>query len=388
MLNKNDTVLIICHYTNLEDRVNSIGPPQDLRKFLLKRVKKITYILLPFPYAVDTRCYIDRYENGKLVHAKQTLRLRGHDWLQYLTHPFVVVYISLITSPHTVCFALDNLSTLSVLPLRIIGLVKKVVYYSIDYTPQRFPNKIMNFLYQTSDKIACATADVNWVLSQPMLKIKQTRKFFIGQQAVFYKVPMGFPKKHISVQPVEKIDRYHLVFAGVLLEKQGMQLVLQSLPKLLTYYPKLHLTIIGSGEYEDHLKKITRVNKLNSVVKFNGYIANHRKIEAILTKCGIGLAPYQPDPASYTYFADPMKPKIYLGCGLPVIITNVPPIARIIEKNGAGVIMKYSVESFILSVKQILKNSNRYVRYRKTAIKLSEKYDAEKILKDALSKTF
>ncbi|MBI2028461.1 MAG: glycosyltransferase [Candidatus Levybacteria bacterium] len=388
MLNKNDTVLIICHYTQLEDRVNSIGPPQDLRRFLLKRVKRITYILLPFPYAVDNRCYIDIYENGKLIKAKKTFRLRGPDLLQYLLHPLIILYFSLFTSPFTVCFALDNLSTLSVLPLRLIKITKKLVYFSIDYTAYRFQSKILNFLYHAADKIACATADINWVQSQPMLNIKKTKKFFIGNQAVFHEVPTGFPKRDITVLPIGKIDRYHLVFAGVLLEKQGLQLVIEALPKLLSYFPKLLLTIIGSGDYEDELKRITKKYNVNRFVNFTGYIANHRKIEDILTKCGIGLAPYKPDPSSYTYFASPIKPKIYLGCGLPVIITNVPSFAQEIDKHKAGIIINYSRESLIKAIKIILKSSKTYATFREAALNLSKQCDTEVILQNALSKTF
>lgn len=386
MVSKNDAILIISHFTYRVEMVNDIGPPQDLKNFLLKEVKKIIYIELPFPYANDKKCYISIYENGTLVEAKKTFPLFGPDWFQYMIHPIIILYFSVRSSPHTICFALDNLSTISVLPLRFLKLIKRLVYYSIDYTPHRFQNRVLNFLYQIADKIACATVDINWVLSKPMLHAKKTRKFFIGEKAIFYEVPMGFPKKEITLLPIEKIDRFHLVFVGVLLEKQGVQIVLESLPILIQYFPKIHLTIIGTGNYEDELKKIASKFKINrSVVTFKGFIKDHRQIEAILTHGGIGLAPYKPSPESFTYFADPLKPKLYLGCGLPVIITNVPPIAKVIKKNKAGLIMNYSKESFIKSAQGILKDFNTYANFRRAAVVLSEEYDTEKILKTAIS---
>lgn len=387
MLNKNDTVLIISHFSyKPADKIHDLGPPQDIRNFLLKKVRKITYIALPFPYAIDKKCHISIYENGELVEVKKTLPLSGSDWFQYMLHFFIILYFSLRTSPYTICFALDNLSVISVLPLRFINIIHKLIYDSIDYTPLRFQNRILNFLYQTADKIACATADINWILSKSMLDIKKTRRFFIGKPAIFHEVPMGFPKKEISLLPIDKIDRFHLVFLGTLLEKQGVQIVLEALPKLIQYFPKIHLTIIGTGNYENELKKIAQNKKLDpSVLEFKGFMTNHRKIEEILTRCGIALAPYKPSPESYTYFTDPMKVKIYLGCGLPIIITNIPSIAKLIKEKKAGVIMNYSMESFIESVRQILKDFNTYSDFRKAAITQSKKYDTEEILKTAIA---
>lgn len=386
MLTKGDKVLIISHYTFRVDTTKGIGPPQDLKNFLVGKVGTLTYLEFPFPYANDTKYYTEHYVNGTRVSQQAMPLPKCPDWLQYFLQVFVILFLSFRTGPHTVCFALDNLSALSVLPLRFFRRITTLVYYSIDYTPQRFKNRILNAIYQKADAVACSTADINWVLSVPMRRAKQTRNFFTGKPARFQEVPMGFPKKEIAVLPLEKIDRFHLVFAGILVEKQGVQLVLNACPVLKKIFPKMRLTIIGSGDYEKTLQQIARGNNLMGYVTFKGFMENHREIEYILTRAGIGLAPYAPDPKSYTYFADPMKPKIYIGCGLPVVITDVPPIARKLQKGHAGIIMQYSKKGIIEAIGKILKDKNTYASFRKSAIEMSGNFDTGTILERAASR--
>ena len=65
-------------------------------------------------------------------------------------------------------------------------------------------------------------------------------------------------------------------------------------------------------------------------------------MEKELCKCAVGLAPYIVDKKNFSYYTDPGKAKVYLGCGLPVIITKFPLIAYEIDKRGAGVAIDYS----------------------------------------------
>jgi glycosyltransferase involved in cell wall biosynthesis len=167
---------------------------------------------------------------------------------------------------------------------------------------------------------------------------------------------------------------------GILWEKQGLQVVLDAMPRLYRRFPKVHLTVIGTGEYESMLKRKATSMGLNKKVAFLGFIRNHREIEDILTKAGVGLAPYKPDPTSVTYFADPAKIKLYLGCGLPIITTSVPAISKDLEKNKAGLVMPYTSGGFYKAVLRLLGNVKLYSLYRNNAIEMSKEFDIDRIL--------
>lgn len=375
--------IIISHYTHREHDEQG-GPAHDLRDYLLPLASELSFLELPFPYANDKRVFLRHYASGKLKFKKTLTKLGGPDILQYALHPFPIWY-TLLKDPTTydICFAFDNLTTVAVFPLRALRVVKRLVNYSIDYTPTRFENKFLNFLYLRLDKLACALADNNWVVSQKMISPKRVRRFFVNKEAKFQEIPIGFSKKGIKLLPISKLVRFRLVFLGTLYEKQGLQLIIRALPRIRKLFPKTTLTVIGAGENETNLKLLARNLGVQDIIDFRGFVKDHKEMVKILTGAAVGLATYKPVSTSFTYFADPGKIKTYLGCGLPVITTSVPPISKVISKNKAGEIVAYDPSSFIEGLKKIIKDKKTYARYRQNAISLSETYNTKNIFEKA-----
>lgn len=361
------------------------GPPEDIKEFFLSRVGLIDYVGYPFPHADFNYIYVRRYLNGFLLKESRFPIFMGPEWLQYLQHFFLTLFIVFIArSKYTLCFALDDLSVLSVVLFRWIRRIEKLVYYSIDYTPVRFKNLILNHLYHLADRLSCRYSDVVWVVAKHMVQAREENGVDVEKGAPFVEVPIGFHRNEINLQPLRKVDMFHLVFVGILWEKQGLQIVLDAMPQISKRFPKVHLTIIGTGEYESVLKRKAVSMGLNKEVAFLGFIRNHREIEDILTKAGVGLAPYKPDPTSVTYFADPAKIKLYLGCGLPIVTTSVPAISGDLEKNKAGVVVSYTSEDFCKAVFRLLGNAKLYSLYRNNAIRMSKEFDIDNILASAV----
>jgi glycosyltransferase involved in cell wall biosynthesis len=364
------------------------GPPQEVRDFFLNKVKRIYYIEHPFPYANDHRSSMIIYENGVLKKQIFTPSLIGPQILFYLFDVFITFYFLLLAkTKFDLCIALDNLNTVSAIPFKKLGLIKKLVFYTIDYAPERFENKILNDIYHFLDRLACYNVDKIWILSERMITARKKNKVDIKKSAKSVLLPMGAALKRIKTLPINKINRYNIVFVGHLLEKQGIQLVLETLPKIVTIIPNLKFIIIGQGIYESDLKLITKRLKINKYVEFMGFVKDHKTVENILCKSAIGIAPYLPSPNNATFYTDPGKPKLYLGCGLPVIITNVPAISSIIHSKKAGMIVNYNMESVTKTLIKLLSNDKLYKEYRENAIKLSKNYDTDSLIGKALEKT-
>ena len=64
-------------------------------------------------------------------------------------------------------------------------------------------------------------------------------------------------------------------------------------------------------------------------------------------------------------------------------MTDVPKIAKEIDTQRAGCIMKYNSRGFINALSKIISSKKLYSNYRKTAIKMSQRYDINTILKRA-----
>jgi|GEM_PF-2143552 len=378
-LKKDYSVLIIAHYEIRSEKSSTVA--HELKNFLSDKVNKITFIELPFTYAPEKYAYCSIYKNNKKIKEIKTKIRSKIEPLEYIEHSLIIWYFLLKTSAKfNLALALDNLSAVAVYPLRLVNSINYLIFYAIDYVPKRFENKLLNSIYFLIDKTAFNVCDHAWGVSERMLKIRAKNK-----NKKYSVVPIGIHTERTRPKKINQINPYELVYMGSILKKQGVQIAIKSLPELIKAYPKITLQIYGRGEYEDKLKKMAkRLNVTNKVV-FHGYTKDHSKLEEKMSKSAVALAPYIPQKDSFTFFADPSKLKQYIGVGLPVVTTNVSYFSEILKKAKAGVIMKYSKESFVDSVKFLIGNNKRLALYKKNAVKLSKNYNIEKIIKQAFS---
>lgn len=381
-LNKETQILIVSHFAFKDEGRGEVFP-QNIRNFLLKKIGKMTYIEHPFPLSNFPASQITIYEKGVKTYQLTSPKLELPTLLLFIYQLFITIFFLTIKPvKYDLCIACDNLSLISVFILRKIGLIKRIIYYTVDYTPKRYENTFLNNLYHYMDKVACRISDTNWVTVKEMISAKVQNGLDLKKTAPFQVVPIGFSRENIFVKPVKLVNRFNLVFVGVLYEKQGLQLVIKVLPKLIKKFPKITLTIIGSGPYETEIKQLVKKQNLTSRVNFTGYINNQKEVVKLLTDCGIGLATYDPAIGDFTYYSDPSKIKLYLLCGLPVITTKVPPISKEIQTKRTGLVIDYSEEDFIKNLNYLLEGK-RYLLFRNNALKMSMAYDNNLILDKA-----
>ena len=386
LLSEISNVLIVSHY--YKRTTSGGGPPQEIRDFFLPRVKKVYYIEHPFPQADDHRSSMTIYNDGEVEKKIFTKSLKGTPVLFYIFDIFLTFYFLLsVKKKVDLCIALDNLNTVNILPLRKIGIIKKLVFYTIDYNPKRFENKILNDIYHFLDRASCYYSDAIWVLSKKMDTTRIKNEVNAKKMTKSILLPMGANLDRINVLPLNKINRHQLAFTGFLMKKQGVQVVLQALPKVIEKIPDVKFIIIGQGEFEDELKNLSKKLKISKYVDFKGFVKNHTEVENILCKSAVGVATYEDTPDNYTMFTDPGKPKLYLGCGLPVVITGVPHVAKIIASKKAGLKVKYDKENVADAIIKLLSDDNLYKSYRENAINLSKKYNTNSLISEALDKT-
>ncbi|MDD5731129.1 MAG: glycosyl transferase, partial [Candidatus Omnitrophica bacterium] len=115
------------------------------------------------------------------------------------------------------------------------------------------------------------------------------------------------------------------------------------------------------------------------------FVPDHKEVETLLSACAIGLALYEPDPQSLTWYTDPSKPKQYMPFGLPVIITDVPWIAQEVKAKGLGLVSEYKKESFVKAAVKLLTDDKFYRECRENAIEFASNLEWGNIFENALS---
>jgi glycosyltransferase involved in cell wall biosynthesis len=181
------------------------------------------------------------------------------------------------------------------------------------------------------------------------------------------------------------VDRRSLVYIGTLREGQGLDLIFTTFPKMLSSIPDLKLVVIGEGPMRNALEQNTVLSGTSDRVSLLGFIPDHRQAEEIISKCGIGLAPYEP-ANSLAKYTEPSKPKTYMACGLPVIITRVPRIASDIDRAGAGIAIDYDEAQLINAVERLVLDKSYFEECRQNALNFVSKYEWAEIYSEALNK--
>lgn len=364
--------IIIASYTHrIHEKHTAIGGPAlSLMHFLKDKVSKLVCIWQPVAISDDLSVLMEVYEKDK---DPVTRRFPMVDWpfnrekeiselyfILKIRDLAATLYFTISLREHFDYFiGIESLNAIIGLILRKVGIVNKVIYYNLDYGELRFKNKAMNFIFHVLDKFCVSHADCVWNLSPAMAEVREKLGIKKENTAPQITVPIGTRFEEIQRLPLESIDKTCLVYLGLLHEKQGVQLIIEALPEIVRRAPDTKLVVIGSGPLEDKLKGMVKDYALEDRVEFLGVVEDE-VVEKTLTKCSIGLAPYFGDSNSTKRYTDVTKPRMYMACGLPVVITRVPPVAKEIEINRAGIAIEYNKEELAEAVLRLLTDANLY----------------------------
>jgi len=345
---------------------------EELLFYLKNKVNNLFYITHPFKGARDNlklNTNVDYYINGRLKKNNIGSSGFGPEILFFLKDFFFNLKFFLTNEKIDIFFGVDNLNAFSGILLRKFGKVDKVIYYVIDYVPQRFDNPVINKIYNWVDIYCVKNADQTWNLSNDMAKARQKKGLNKKYLKVQKTVPVGCNPKNNKFLVENKI-----VFLGIISDEQGVGLLIKALPKVIKSIPDVKLIIIGSGkELEDIKQSAKKINIANSIV-FRGFIKDSKKVEKILLNNSIGVAPYLLTNNSFKYYTDPGKIKTYLGAGLPVVMTNISHIAKVIKNKNAGIIISDDQIELSDAIIKLLTDKIFYSKVKKNAIDLSRQY--------------
>jgi len=375
---RNKRVLLVSNLTDLS------GPTEGLESFLINKVKLLATIYHPFFYCHDKRSKANLYSDGKIKKSFISRDFKLPEFIKYLFDQILNIYYSVRFGKHYDIFiGVNCLHAFLGLIYKKIGLTKTVIFYTIDWMPQRFSNRIINRFYFLIDKIAYTHADFVWNLSEDITDVRKRQGVSSKKNLL---VPNGLNTEEIKNVPLDKINRQSLVLLGALHESKGVDLVIESLPAIWEKFPKVKLIVIGLTPQAAGIKPYEKIlSALGDRVKILGAL-KHEKILELLPTFGIGLSPYSPDAKNLSRYAWPARVIDYLACGLPVIITPVPKIAYNISENKAGILISYNKDELIEAVYKLLTDDKFYFNARLNAREMVSLLSWENIFQKAFIK--
>lgn len=356
-------VLVAAHVTRI------YGPVQALLGHLKRRKADFTMVSLPFGYSGIPRATAERYQAGRLAAVQEGHAARGFEPLLWAKDFFFTLRAGLKAGrqqPFALGIGVDALNAAALIWLRRLGRVDKVAFYVIDYTSQRFKNPLLNAVYHAFDRFAARNADVVWNLSERMREVRRKQGV---PEAANRVVPVGVELDLVKLPPASRRRRHSLLYMGALMDNKGIQLIIEAFPEILKRAPKAELHILGFGPFEAEARRLAAASPAAKRIHLPGGL-EHGALFKVLPSFGVALAPYLDSPDSYTWWCDPTKPKEYLACGLPLIITKVPWLwERVADKaKPMGLAIDYQKKQLVTAAVKLLTDDAYYARCRRNAL--------------------
>jgi len=364
--------------------------PENLKKYLLENYKVNllfqTHPLLEIKESFKLSSKYEYFESSKLK-----AKSEAYHWQLPVLLLFVkdIIY-SLIWSlkfskKWDLFYGADSLNALVGIFLREIGLVKKVVYYCMDYYPVRFKNPVLNWAYFQIDGFCAKYADETWSVTQAIIDARKKKMGWKKNLKNQFVVPGGIWFYKAKRKPFDKIDKKKLIYRGSLPDFMGVDLVIRALPELTKKMPDISFEVLGGGEELVDLKKLAKNLKVEKRVKFHGWVKDRQELERIIGSGAIGVATFNTNILDKKIaVADPGKIKDYMLMGLPIIATNAFWFWKDVKEKKVGIIIDYNIDSFVNAVLKLLQNQKLLRQYREDALKFIEPLDWENIFKKNL----
>jgi glycosyltransferase involved in cell wall biosynthesis len=357
------------------------GPAQALRDYLVERDAEVVAISHPLTPEQGNGHVIARFAQGRLVDTR-TRRLPLRPPLSFALDPFV----PLLPPRVDAWFGFNPLAAARGLLARRQRRARSVVLWSVDFVPDRFGHDtVATRAYDRLDRLCCLGTDARVELSKAARDARNRRHGLAADAVPTHVVPMGAWLDRVPTTSPDGLERRHVVFLGHLVERQGVDAFLEALALLKNRGERLTAAVIGGGPLERELREHADTLRLGTVVRFHGFVPDHRVVEQLLADASVAVAPYRADETSFTRYADPGKLKAYVAAGLPIVVTDVPPNAHELEREAGAEVVLYDAAAIAEAISRALDSPERWRERRAAALAYARRFDWEALLEGLLT---
>jgi glycosyltransferase involved in cell wall biosynthesis len=153
-----------------------------------------------------------------------------------------------------------------------------------------------------------------------------------------------------------------LIYQGALNVGRGIELMIDSMAHL----PEAKLLIAGDGDIAEELTNRVRMKNLGDRVVFKGRL-DPDDLKKLTLSASLGLSLEEDLGLNYRY-ALPNKIFDYIHAEIPVIVSDLPVMGKLVEENGVGEILKDRTPQGLAElVQQIVLKKESYSKHLEAA---------------------
>lgn len=143
------------------------------------------------------------------------------------------------------------------------------------------------------------------------------------------------------------------VFVSALRPYKNTLFLVDAMNKILEKFPKSHLNIVGDGVDFIKIKNQISKNDLKNHVELFGNISEQEKLKSIYSSADIFVS-------ASTLEASPVPPLEAMACGIPVVLSDIPPHEELISKSNSGVLFNQNSDDFLEKIIHVYENKDSF----------------------------
>jgi glycosyltransferase involved in cell wall biosynthesis len=219
--------------------------------------------------------------------------------------------------------------------------------------------------------IADSDARKVFVLSDAM------RTYISKKYAIHKPVEVAYDSAECdSFVPVAVDDKFgnkSIVYVGDIYRRDGLKVLIASLPEILKSVPTAMLHVIGDGPLLPEVMRQTRQMGIDRHVKFYGWVRFEyvcRKLPSML----VGVAPAS--DIDMNRLTVPRKIYDYMAAGVVPVASNLPSIGEVVKDHISGLLTKPDDPIALIDpVTRLLSDKSLYEKLQRGAIRRAEELD-------------
>jgi glycosyltransferase involved in cell wall biosynthesis len=226
---------------------------------------------------------------------------------------------------------------------------KKCVYDSHEYfteVPELVNRNIQKKAWEVIEKFTLPKTDYRYTVSQSIADeyfAKYGKRFDVIRNLPIKKSNLKREKSNI------------IIYQGALNKGRGIELMIET----MEHMPDNELWIVGAGDIEKELMLLTKERGLEDRVRFLGRIP-FEELKDITTKAIVGLSLEEDLGKNYRY-ALPNKLFDYIQAQIPVLVSDLPEMKRVVEEYKIGEILENrNPNDVALQIFRIIEKSDSY----------------------------
>lgn len=151
-------------------------------------------------------------------------------------------------------------------------------------------------------------------------------------------ISMGVDLKYcFTPDPTVERSASELLFVGRLVEKKGLQTLIEAIPKMLSKNPAVRLTVAGAGPLEGELRELAQRLSISDKVDFLGMVMQS-ELPALYRRATVAVFPFLVAKSGDQEGFGLVQVEA-MGCGCPVIAGDLPAIHDSITHEESGLLV-------------------------------------------------